>query len=105
AQALTTDEILAHHLTAVGGADALHAIRTLRMSGKVQLGGGDFSLEARYAEIYARDARVRTEFTLQGLTQVEAYDGRDGWRFSPFGGRREAERASADESKALAEDA
>jgi photosystem II stability/assembly factor-like uncharacterized protein len=48
---------------------------------------------------------VRTETTLQGLTQVEAYDGRDGWSLDPFQGKRDAQRASADDARQLAQDA
>src|SRR5262249_37510844 len=38
-----------------------------------------------------------------GLTEVNAYDGRDGWQVQPFGGRREAERLSADDTRELAQ--
>ena len=27
---------------------------------------------------------VRTEASLQGMTQIEAYDGKEGWKVSPF---------------------
>ncbi len=33
------------------------------------------------------------------------FDGREAWRFDPFGGRREAVRSSADEARAAAQDA
>ncbi|PYL66874.1 MAG: hypothetical protein DMF20_05190 [Verrucomicrobia bacterium] len=39
------------------------------------------------------------------MTQIEAYDGKEGWKVSPFFGRRDPERMSADDVKALVEDA
>jgi hypothetical protein len=39
------------------------------------------------------------------MTQVEAYDGKEGWRISPFQGRKDPEKMSADDVKSLMEDA
>ncbi|PYJ52770.1 MAG: hypothetical protein DME83_04385 [Verrucomicrobia bacterium] len=39
------------------------------------------------------------------MTQVEAYDGKEGWKISPFQGRKDPERMSADDVKSLMEDA
>src|SRR5690349_350940 len=89
ASAQSLDEILAKNLAARGGADKLRAIQTIRFTGHAQLGGGDFGYEAQWASIQKRPGMVRSEMTLQGLTQVSAYDGKRGWRMRPFGGRRE----------------
>ncbi len=48
---------------------------------------------------------MRTEATLQGMTLVQAYDGQEGWKISPFQGRKDPEKMSADDTKALIEDA
>jgi hypothetical protein len=48
---------------------------------------------------------VRTEATLQGMTAVQAFDGKEGWKISPFRGRKDPERMSADDLKELMEDA
>ncbi len=48
---------------------------------------------------------VREEFSLQGMTAVQAYDGKNGWKISPFQGRKDPEKMSADETKSLIEDA
>ena len=61
------------------------------------------SIDIHAGQKAARD--VRTEASLQGMTQIKAYDGKDGWRVSPFFGRRDPERMSADDVKALVEDA
>ena len=77
ATAPTLDELVAKNVEAKGGAQAVHALQTLR----------------------------RTEATLQGMTAVQAFDGKDGWQISPFQGRKDPERMSADDVKALMEDA
>jgi len=105
AGALTVDEILARHLEALGGAGNVAALRSLRMTGKAVFGGGDFKVEAEWAELTSRPGRSRTELTLQGLTAVDAFDGREAWRVAPFEGRFQAERKSADETKFAAQQA
>ena len=61
-------------------------------------------IELGYLQTKKRPDEVRTEASLQGMTQIEAYDGKDGWRVSPFFGRKDPERMSADDVKALVED-
>ena len=105
AHALGVDEIVARAIAAQGGADKLHAIHSLRLTGTMHIGGEGFSLDAQIGTLYER-GRVRSEFTLQGLTAVDALESdTEAWRFQPFQGRREAERVSADEVALMAEDA
>ncbi len=103
--ALTADEVVAKNLAARGGADKLAAIRSLRLTGKAVFGFGDSTIEASWARVQKRPGMVRTEVSLQGLTAVDAYDGNEGWSLQPFGGRRDAQRQSADDTKSLAQDA
>ena len=105
ARADQLDDILAKNLAARGGADKLRAIKSLRLTGKVVFGGGDFSLEAPFGQIVERPNKIRSEITLQGLTQISASDGRQAWTVSPFGGRRDAELASADDARSIEEQA
>ncbi len=104
-QALTVDEIVARHVEARGGMEQIRAIRSLRLTGKVLFGGGDFSLEAAWGRAAVRPGQLREEVTLQGLTAVDAWDGKDAWSVQPFGGRRDPERISADEARARAQEA
>jgi hypothetical protein len=99
----TVDELVAKNIEAKGGATALHDLQSLRVTGKllVQEGG---QIELGYLEIKKRPDEVRTEASLQGMTQVQAYDGKEGWKVSPFFGRKDPERMSADDVKALVED-
>src|SRR5947207_2567771 len=105
ARGLTVEEILAKNLEARGGAAKIDAIRSLRLTGKIVFGGGDNAIEAALAGVKKRPAMIRTEVTLQGLTAVDAFDGKEAWSLSPFQGRRDAQKESADEARALAQDA
>ena len=100
---LTVDELVAKNVAAKGGADALRALQSVRLTGKMLVNEGQMQLG--YAETKKRPDEVRTEATLQGMTAVEAYDGKAGWRISPFQGRKDPERMSADDVKPLMEDA
>ena len=100
----TVDELVAKNIEAKGGAAALSSLQTLRSTGKllVPIQG---QIELGYLQIKKRPDEVRTEASLQGMTQIEAYDGKDGWKVSPFFGRKDPERMSADDVKSLVEDA
>jgi photosystem II stability/assembly factor-like uncharacterized protein/outer membrane lipoprotein-sorting protein len=105
APAMTADQLVAKNLEARGGAAKLGALRSLRMTGQLVLGAGDRHIEAAWAQIQKRPGMIRTETTLQGLTQVETYDGKDAWTLDPFEGRRDAQRDSADDARIRARDA
>src|SRR5512141_1535430 len=105
AAAVTVDELVAKNLEARGGAAKLDAIRSLRMTGKLVFGFGDRQIEAAWGQIQKRPGMVRMETTLQSLTAVETYDGKDAWTLDPFEGRREAQRDSADDARRRAREA
>jgi photosystem II stability/assembly factor-like uncharacterized protein len=104
ANAATLEEILSKNLAARGGEARLRDLKTLRLTGRVVFGGGDFSVDAAFGQIVKRPGMARTEVTLQGLTAITSYDGREGWTVSPFGGRVDAEKASDDDARGLAHD-
>jgi len=104
-RAATLEDILANNLTARGGDARLRAIKTLRLTGRVMFGNRGRSIEAPWGMVQKRPGLVRSETTLQGLTQVSAYDGREGWTITPFEGRLDAEKASSDAARALAQQA
>ena len=83
---LTVDQLVSKNIEAKGGADALKALQILRLTGKMLIQQGQ--IELAYLEIKKRPDEVRTEASLQGMTQIEAYDGKEGWKVSPFFGRK-----------------
>jgi hypothetical protein len=100
---LTVDALVAKNIEAKGGLDALHAVRSLRLKGKMLVNQGQ--IEFAYTQTKRRPGQVRSELMLQGMTLVQAYDGTEGWKISPFGGRKDPEKMSADDAKSLIEDA
>lgn len=100
---LTVDALVAKNIEAKGGLDALHAVRSLRLKGKMLVNQGQ--IEFAYVQTKRRPGQVRSELMLQGMTMVQAYDGTEGWKISPFSGRKDPEKMSADDAKSLIEDA
>jgi len=96
----TADELVAKNLEARGGAAKLHGITAVHTVGKLRVGGG---LDAKTESWAVPPDKYRSEFSLQGMTAVQAWDGTQGWSISPFGGRREPQKLSADDSKDLAQ--
>jgi len=103
AHAITAEELAAKNIEAKGGAAALDAVQSVRRNGKLSINGGQFVLAIMDAS--QRPGSIREEASLQGLTQVEAYDGKEGWKIDPFSGRKDPERMPADDLKGLIENA
>ena len=99
----TVDALVAKNIEAKGGADALRAVQSLRLRGKMLVNQGQ--IEFAYVQTKKRPGEVRAEASLQGMTAVDAYDGTQGWKISPFGGRKDPEKMSVDDAKSLVEDA
>lgn len=99
----TVDGLVTKNVEAKGGAQALAAVKSLRLKGKMLSNHGQ--LELTYVQIKKRPGAVREETSLQGMTRVDAYDGTQGWKISPFGGRKDPEKVSVDDAKSLVEDA
>jgi hypothetical protein len=97
----TADELVAKNLQAKGGVDKIKAIKSVRMTGNFDAGG----FKATVGELSKRPDMVKETFTLQGMTQVQAYDGSSGWQISPFGGRKDPEMLGEDDVRGLVEDA
>src|SRR5436305_15050218 len=100
--AQTAEEIVGKYVKAVGGTQRIEAVKTLRRTGKFTGGGG---FEADVVQENKRPAMVREEFILQGMTGINAYDGKNGWKIDPFGGKKDPEALGEDELKSIVEDA
>lgn len=93
---LTIDEILSKNAEAKGGLDKLRALKSIKFTGKMTLGGG---MEAPINMSKKRPEMMRMDFTIQGMTGTQAYDGSTGWMLMPFMGKKDAEPMSADALK------
>jgi hypothetical protein len=99
--AQTVDEVIAKNIQARGGLEKMKAVQSVRTSGKFSQG----SFRAGFLQENKRPGKVREEALIQGLVQIQAYDGKTGWQVSPFGGRKDAELMSQDDAKGLLLDA
>jgi hypothetical protein len=103
AWAQSSADLVAKNFAARGGADKFASIASIEFIGKIVFPG---NFELTYKETRARKhGAARYDSSIQGLTLVQGYDGSVGWRINPFEGRRDAERMSDDDTRALADDA
>jgi len=100
--AQTAEELVNKNIQAKGGIDKIKAIKSLRMTGKLNAGGG---FTAAQSQENLRPNLVRETFSLQGMTAVTAYDGATGWLIQPFGGKKDPELMGEDDLKDLLLDA
>lgn len=100
AQGQTADELVAKNIQAKGGLEKIKAIKTIRITGR--LGGG---MRAQIGMEAKRPDMIRQTFTLQSMTQIQAYDGSVAWQISPFEGRKDPELLGEEETRTLIEEA
>jgi len=98
----TAEQLVAKNLEARGGAEKLRALKSVHVVGKARLGGG---LEAKTESWAIAPGQWRDEFSLQGLTAIEAWDGKQAWAINPFEGRRDPQMLSPDDAKDMIESA
>ena len=102
ASSQTADELVSKNLQARGGIEKIKAVQTYRAAGKESDSEGStvaVNLEGM------RPNLVRQSLTLQGMTQVLAYDGSTGWQIQPFRGRKDPELMGEDDLRSLTIDA
>ena len=100
--AQTVDEIIAKNVDARGGMEKLKSIKSIRTTATMTMGPG---MEAPGVMVQKRPEMARLEFTIQGLTAVQAYDGSKAWQIMPFMGKKDPELMSGDETKEMQETA
>jgi hypothetical protein len=94
--------LIAKYIQAVGGVERMQALQTLRRTGKF-IGGGGF--EAVIVQENKRPNKVREEFSIQGMTGINAYDGSNGWKIEPWQGKRDPEALGEEEMHGILDDA
>src|ERR1035438_7804102 len=102
AYAQSAEELVNKNIQAKGGIDKIKAIKSIRITGKLNAGGGFTAATVQENE---RPNLVRETFSLQGMTAVTAYDGATGWHIQPFGGHKDPELIGEDELRGLLIDA
>ena len=102
AQDASLEEVLAGHYETIGGLDAWQAVESLKMEGRMTVGPG---MEAPFTVWNERPRKTRIDFTFQGMTGTQAYDGEQGWMVMPFMGSNEPEQMPEEQAELMREDA
>ena len=102
AEEMTLDELLAAHFDALGGVDKLQAVESAKFNGNMAMGPG---MEVPFTMVFGRPMNMRLEFTMQGMTAVQAYDGETAWSIMPFMGKTDPEVMAEDQAKNIKEQA
>jgi len=96
--AQTAEELVNRNIQAKGGMDKIKAVNTLRTTGRLEAGGG---FTAKVGQENQRPNLVRQTLSLQGMTEVSAYDGSVGWQIQPFRGHKDPELMGEDDLRDL----
>src|SRR5262245_10646049 len=99
AHAQTVDELIEKNIKAKGGMEKIKAVKSVRATGTMSLG----EMQAPFTMTMKRPNEMRMEFTLQGMTGIQAYDGTTAWSVMPFMGKKDPEPMAGDEAKMVAE--
>lgn len=96
--AQTADELVEKSIQAQGGREKIDAVKSARMTGKLAMGQG---MEAPMVIETVEPNKIRMEMTFQGMTMIQAYDGKSGWQVQPFMGKTEPEAMNEQDLKAM----
>ena len=95
----TVDELIEKNLEAKGGKEAWENVKSAHIEGTMSFG----PTEAPFVYEWKAPDKVRIQFTLQGMTGIQAYDGETGWMVMPFMGKTEPEKMSAEDTAQVQE--
>lgn len=99
ASAQTVDALIKKNFDAHGGAHKLKAIKSTRVTGKIEMQG----INAPITLITKRPNLARVEIALQSGPYIEGYDGKTAWRVNSLTGSHDPEIISGEEAKDILE--
>jgi len=82
ANSQTADEIIQKYANAMGGLNAINAIKTAKMTGTFTIQGSDLPITTQIINGKA----VRSDVELMGQTITSCYKDGKGWKINPFAG-------------------
>jgi outer membrane lipoprotein-sorting protein len=100
AEDLTLEHVLDKYYQAMGGKEAWAAVDSMHQKATMQMMG----MEAPMEMWSKRPHKLRVEFTMQGMTGIQAIDGESGWMVMPFMGSTDPEPMPEDMLKAMSSD-
>jgi len=93
------DALIAKNVAARGGADAWHAVNTLRLEGQMDLGQ---DVHVPYVMEQKRPGKMCLEFEFDNETATQCVNGKSGWKLLPFMGRHYPEPMTEEELAEMA---
>ncbi len=97
----SVDDIVKKSIDARGGMDKIKAIQSVKMTGKLVMGGGQ--MEAPMTLQMKRPGSMRMDMEFQGQSVVQGYDGTTAWMINPFTGGAEPQKMGPDEAEGMTE--
>lgn len=92
---LTADQVVAKHLAAIGGKDAIGQIKSLSMETSVQVMGND----APSTTVVVDGVGYKTETDFNGSKIVQCFNDKGGWQVNPMAGSPDPAPMTEDEYK------
>ena len=96
------DDIIKKHIDAMGGADKLKSLKSVKMEGKSLWGG---NMEIPFVIYIKNSEAFKMEVSIQDKKMIQCVKGDSGWTVQPWQGTGAPEKMSADEVKAEKESA
>ncbi|MFN8252286.1 MAG: hypothetical protein U0V75_10420 [Ferruginibacter sp.] len=97
AQAQTVDEVIDKYINAIGGKEKLMAIKTIKMTGNLNVQGFDVGV----VTTASHGVGVRTDISVPGMGEgFQIMTPTKGWGFMPFQGQTAPEEVGEDQVKA-----
>jgi outer membrane lipoprotein-sorting protein len=95
--AMDLEELVGKSIEAQGGAAALKAIQSQKVTGKILTQG----MEMPITIVSARPNSMRVEVTVMGMSIVQAFDGTKGWSINPMTGSQDPQPMGEMETKSV----
>jgi hypothetical protein len=92
----SADEIVAKHLAAIGGKDAISQVKSISMETSLQVMGN----EVPSSTVIVDGVGYKTETDFNGSKIVQCYNGKGGWNVNPMAGAADPTPMSDDEYNA-----
>lgn len=95
--AQTLDEIVTKHITAMGGADKLSKLKSIKISAEMEV----MNMQIPVTTTIVQQRGFRSETTVQGSTIIQVIDNDKGWAINPMAGQLKATPLPEDVVKSL----
>ncbi|WP_128546083.1 outer membrane lipoprotein-sorting protein [Larkinella soli] len=99
AVAQTVDEVVEKHVQAMGGADKLNSLKSVRISSKMQVMGTEVTQTATAVHQKA----LRQDINAGGMTMTQVVEGDKGWGINPMMGQNEPTPTPDEQVKLMAD--